>query len=98
MFLIRICGPEYSTQFVNDLSKFEHSAFPENPARRTQGATCESFTASCRVAHGDGGGTGIESDLMRSGMSPRAVDAQVDRTIKPGLLHLFGHRQQGARR
>src|SRR6266404_3093233 len=63
------------TQFVYDLSKFKHAAFPKDPTRRPQSTTRESFTTSRRVANCDRVGSRIEADLVRSGMSARATGA-----------------------
>src|ERR1700730_1957062 len=97
-FLNRIYRHSYSTQLVYDLAKFEYSVFPKNPARRTQRPACESLTTSCRVTNGDRVGVRIEPDLMRSGMSARAIGTQVNSPFKSCLLHFFRHGQQGAGR
>jgi hypothetical protein len=64
-----------SAQFIYDLAKFEHSAFADDPARRSQSAARESFTASGCVADGDGVGARIEANFVRSGVSAGAIRA-----------------------
>jgi hypothetical protein len=65
-----------------DVAEFVAAFASNNPLCRFQSASGETLAVTGGVSQRDGVGGGIETDFVRSRMTPRAVGAGVDSAVE----------------